>query len=92
MRKNILLKIIVGAASLSIAVPVFAQESAPVPPPIKATIRQEVQNTRQEMRTNAEEKERGSRRQQIKKEKSSNRNSMIQRKKQERALMQRSKN
>ena len=56
MGKNILLKIIVGVASLGIAVPVFAQESAPVPPLIRPTIRQEVQNTRQEMKTNAEEK------------------------------------
>lgn len=56
MGRNILLKIAVGAASLGIAMPVFAQESAPVSPSIRPAIRQEVQNTRQEMKTNAEEK------------------------------------
>ena len=91
MRKNILLKIIVGVAALSIAVPVFAQESAPVPP-VKPTVRQEVQNTRQEMKTNAEEKRMELKATATQKEKSSNRNSMTQRKKQKRALMRRSKN
>lgn len=50
MKKNLLLKIAVGAATLALAVPAFAQESTPTPPPQRPAVREEVKNTRQDVR------------------------------------------
>lgn len=57
MKKNLLFKIAIGIASFSVAVPVFADDegTVPVPPPPKPELRQEVKNIRQDAQDTRQE-------------------------------------